>query len=299
MDDLSQARPCLLPGVRVTREVGGQGGARWIVHASGGRCFQAGEPEASLLALMDGTRGLEELSRDVAGAAPRLDAADVARFVRRLVDAGLVSCGAEAPQVLRPFSSRVVIANAAAMLPLCRLLHRIPAWVRAFGVAALLVAGAVLGAQHAGWLRALYSEPEVSRLLALAFLVWILGLTHEMAHAAAALTAGARAAALVVEAAPWSIGFRVHLAGAALLPPRARARIAAWGPLCDAAVGSVALIAGLALPAQREAAALLAAAALLRVAWNLLPVPGTDGAYLINLGARALRAAARSAMDRR
>lgn len=298
MDDLIEARPRLRPGVTLLREDAGQRSGRWIVRAPGGRWFLTGESEAALLALMDGTRRWEELSG--------LDPAGAAEFLRRLGSAGLLADGEESPGLHLSFSARLVIAEAGLLLlPLCRLLRRVPARAGAVGLAALFIAGAAGIAVRGDHLVAAYADLPIAalsspeRLVALAVLIWLLGLGHEAAHALVALMAGSRAAALGVAVAPWRVTFFVELPGLALLPSRARAWIAASGPLWDAAVGSGALLLGQFWPARGEAAAVVAAAALLRAAWNLLPMPQTDGAYLLTQLVRALRPALGSAVDRR
>lgn len=307
MDDLIQARPCLRPGVILRREDAGHRSGRWIIRAPGGRCFLAGEPEAAVLALMDGTRTWEELSRAAALKVPGLNAAGAARFVRHLVGAGLLANGEDLPRPQLSFSARLVIADTSPLLlPLCRLLRRVPPRAGTVGLAALLIAGAAGIAARGGRLVAAYaalpiatlSSPE--RLVTMAILVWLLGLGHEAAHALAALMAGCHAASLGIAVAPWrGVAFFVELPGLALLPRSARVWVAASGPLWDAAAGLGALMLGWIWPASREAAAVLAAAALLRAAWNLLPMPRTDGAYLLTQLARAVLPAPGSAVQRR
>ncbi len=300
MDDLIQARPRLRPGVHLVREDAGQRSGRWIIRAPGGRCFLTGEPEAALLALMDGTRGWEELSRAAALEVPGLDAAGAAEFLRRLTSAGLLADDGESPGLPLSFSARLVIADLSPLLlPLCRLLLRVPPRAGAAGLAALCIAGAAGIAAWGDRVLAAYAALNAERLVALAVLVWLLGLGHEAAHALAALMAGSRATSLGIAVAPWRVTFFVELPGLVLLPGRARVWIAASGPLWDAAVGAGALLLGQIWPARGEAAAVVAAAALLRAAWNLLPMPQTDGAYLVTQLVRALRPAPGSAVDRR
>lgn len=311
MDDLIQARPRLRPGVILRREDAGHRSGRWIIRAPGGRCFLTGEPEAAILALMDGTRTWQELSRAAALEVPALNAPVAALFLRRLAGAGLLANGEELPRPHLSFSARLVIADTSPLLlHLCRLLRRVPpragAVGLAVGLAALLIAGAAgvavqgrhLVAAYAALPIATLSSPE--RLVTMAILIWLLGLGHEATHALAALMAGCHAAALIMAVAPWrGVTFFAEIPGLALLPRGARVWIAASGPLWDGAVGVGALLLGQLWPARREAAAVLAAAALLRAAWNLLPMPRTDGAYLLTQLVRALVPAPGSAVERR
>ncbi len=300
MDDLIQARPRLRPGVHLVREDGGQRSGRWIVRAPEGRCFLTGEPEAALLVLMDGTRGWEELSRAAAVEAPGLDTAGAVEFARRLASAGLLADDGESPGSHLSFSARLVIADPSPLLlPLCRLLRRVPPRAGAVGLAALFIPGAAGIAAWGDRVLAVYAGLNAERLVALAALVWFLGLGHEAAHALTALMAGSRATALGMAVAPWRVTFFAELPGLALLPGRARVWIAASGPLWDATVGVAALLLGQIWPSRGEAAAAVAAAAFLRAAWNLLPMPQTDGAYLLTQLVRALRPAPGSAVDRR
>jgi hypothetical protein len=256
---------------------------------------------------MDGTRTWEELSRAAALEVPGLNAPGAAEFVRHLAGAGLLADDGELPGPHLSFSARLVIADTSPLLlPLCRLLRRVPVRAGAVGLAALLIAGAAGIAAHGDHLVAAYaalpiatlSSPE--RLVTMAILVWLLGLGHEAAHALAALMAGCRAAALIMAVVPWrGVTFFAELPGLALLPSRARVWVAASGPLWDAAVGVGALLFGQIWPARREAAAVLAAAALLRAVWNLLPMPRTDGAYMFTQLVRALRRARVSTVQRR
>lgn len=306
MDDLIEARPRLRPGVTLRWEDAGQRSGRWIICAPGGRWFLTGEDEAALLFLMDGTRTCEELSKAAALEAPGLNAAGTAGFVRRLACAGLLADDGELPNLRLSFSARLVIAEAGLLLlPLCRLLRRVPAQAGAVGLAALLIAGAAGIAARADRLVAAYADLPIAalwspeRLVTMAILVWLLGLGHEAAHALAALMAGCREAALGMVVAPWRVTFFVGIPGLALLPRGARVWIAASGPLWDAAVGVGALLLGQLWPAHREAAAVLAAAALLRAVWNLSPMPQTDGAYLLAQLVRAFVPAQGSAVERR
>ncbi|MDQ7840794.1 MAG: hypothetical protein RDU83_07170 [bacterium] len=309
MDDLIQARPRLRPGVILRREDAAHGIGRRIIHAPGGRCFLIGEPEAAVLVLMDGTRTVEELSRAAAPDVPGLNAAVAALFVRRLAGAGLLADDGELPRPHLSFSARLVIADTSPLLlPLCRLLRRVPARAGTIGLAALLIAGAAGIAVRGDRLVAAYAVLPLAALLGpehlvtMAILVWLLGLGHEAAHAVTALMAGCRAAALGMAVSPWrGVTFFAELPGLALLPRSARVWVAASGPLWDAAAGMGALLLGWIWPASREAAALIAAAALLRAVWNLLPMPRTDGAYLLTqlVRVRAFRRAGVSAVQRR
>lgn len=306
MDDLIEARPRLRPGVTLRWEDAGQHSGRWIIRAPGGRWFLTGEPEAALLILMDGTRTCEELSKAAALEAPGLNAAWAAGFVRRLACAGLLADDGELPDLRLSFSARLVIAEAGLLLlPLCRLLRRVPARAGAVGLAALFIAGAAGIAVRGDHLVAAYADLPIAalsspeRLVTMAILVWLLGLGHEAAHALAALMAGCREAALGMVVGPWRVTFFVEIPGLILLPGRTRVWVAASGPVWDGAVGVGALLMGQLWPAGREAAAVLAAAALLRAAWNLLPMPRTDGAYLLTQLVRALVPAPGSAVERR
>lgn len=300
MDDLTQTAPRLRPGVRLVKEEVGQQGGCWLIHAPEGRCFLVGEPEAAFLALVDGTRGCEELRRAAALTISGLNAAAAAEFMRRLALAGLLAGYGEPPMPRLSFSARIVIADPGALLmPLCGLIRRLPPRAGAAALAALLAVGAAGIAAEGGRLLAAFAALTHQRLFTLAILIWLLGLGHEAAHALAALLTGIRTTALGMAVAPLRLAFFAEIPGLALLPRRARVWIAASGPIWDAAVGSVALLLARIWPAQGEAADLLAAAALLRAAWNLLPVPMTDGAYLLTQLIRALWPASGSAVDSR
>jgi len=307
VDDLIHARPCLRPGVILRREEAEHGSGRWIIHAPGGRCFVTGEPEAAFLVLLDGTRTWEELLRTAILKVPGLDGAGAAEFVRHLTSAGLMA-GDEALLRPRPFlSARLVIADTGPMLlPLGRLLRGVPEWAGMVGLGVLLIAGAAAIAVRGDRLVAAYAALPLAALLGpehlvtMVILVWLLGLGHEAAHAVTALMAGCRAAALGMAVSPWrGVTFFAELPGLALLPRSARVWVAASGPLWDATAGMGALLLGWIWPASREAAALIAAAALLRAVWNLLPMPRTDGAYLLTQLFRAPGRAGGSAVQRR
>jgi len=286
VDDLS---PCLLrPRVRAgltahPGDVTGRHGET-ILELPGGRYFLAGPREARILALMDGTRTLEELSRAIETTRKEAAETSTKRFVRQLSGLGLL-------EGLQPTSrsneNRLrcvpIVDPTPVLVPLCRLARKIPFPIIALGLAGLAGVAAFQTSAYGDRMWRLWIDWTLSANLPAALaLVWFLGVVHELAHAAATVLAGGRVRSIGLTIVGWRFAFYADVRDAVLLRRPARMWIMAAGPLADAVVAVGALVAGRLLPQVQEGSTIVAAAAALRAGWNLVPVLRTDGYHLLS-----------------
>lgn len=269
--------PRLRAGVVLHRMDLGRRSGPWVIRTPEGRYYIAGEREAALLARLDGTRSFA----DLAGGPPELDAA--ARFIQEIWGRGLLEGRAPPPMPAGRTWHRLPLGNPTRLLrPACAALARLPRGAAVPAVAGLMVAGAL-----AAWLQAdgllAYLAPRSlwSRLPGAVLLAWALGIWHETAHALAALRRGARVRAIGVAVVGWRPAFFADIPDLLLLPRRDRIAVAAAGPTGDALLASLALVSAQMVPDLADPALSLAAVALIRVAWNMLPALRTDGAFLL------------------
>jgi putative peptide zinc metalloprotease protein len=285
-------------------EIARRAGA-WIIRTPEGRDLLVNEHTASLLSLCDGVRTLADLETAVQARHPGADAAPlVARFVARLAETGVLEGpDAQLPPAAanaRARTMRVRLFDPTPLLePLCRLARATP-HAAILAVLAGLVAGGMLGAlARPDALRDSLSLSRLwDRLPATASFAWLMGIWHELAHGMAALFHGGRVRSISIAQRRWRVLLCVEIPDLLVLPRRARMRVAAAGPLADGLLGSAALCAGWLLPGLHDLSWSVVTAALLRVAWNLVPALRTDGAYLLSevLGEPGLEPRARHAL---
>lgn len=255
-----------------------------VVRSPEGRYFLMGPAEAALLGLLDGTHTLESLS----AAARRLHGEprtkdDVAAFVGQLARAGLLEGGGAfgrdgylTPKRVRLFDPTPILQ------PVCGVLRRAPVSLGLWAYLGLVAAGMWAGAQVGGSLGHLWREAAlVERLPGVLLVAWWLGLTHELAHGAGAILTGGRIRSIGLAFERWRLVFFAEVVDLAMLPRRSRIWTIAAGPMMDAAVAAASLILWHLLPRALPAAGVVAAAAVARVGWNLLPVLRTDGYRLL------------------
>jgi hypothetical protein len=255
-----------------------------VIRSPEGRYFLMGPAEAALLGLMDGTYTLESLS----AAAGRLPGGPhpegvVAAFVAALARAGLLEGGGEAgrggyltPRRVRLFDPTPILK------PVCRVLRHAPVHLGLCAYLGLVAAGVWAAAQVGVGLGHLWREAAiVERLPVILLVAWWLGLTHELAHGAGAILTGGRVRSIGLAFERWRLVFFAEVVDLVMLPRRSRIWTIAAGPMMDAAVAATSLILWHLFPRALPASGLVAAAAVARVGWNLVPLLRTDGYRLL------------------
>lgn len=303
-DAVLQPSPRLRAGITLHRMDVGRRAETWIIRTPEGRCFLAGAREVAFLSGLAGARSLADLVAHpgsapegradnaegfcpVAGApVPEKDRLHAAqRFIESLAAKGLLE-GSVGPHTLSAATGwRAMLGDPTPLLkPVCALIGRLPRGALAPAVASLIVAGSLAALGQSGSLSALFS-PHVlwGRLPAGVLAAWAMGIWHELAHATSAVIWGARVGGIgVALVGGWRPVFYVDLPDLLLLPRRGRVAIAAAGPLADALLASVATVAARLVPAATGPALAVAAVALARLVWNIVPAMRTDGAYLVS-----------------
>lgn len=302
-DVVVPATPRLRAGVTLHRMDVGRRAEAWIVRTPEGRFFLAGAREAAFLMGLGAARSLAELvsapgpasvdrvakSEDLCQApavpVPEIDRLRAAqRFVESLAAKGLLAGSTGSHTMSAATRWRAMLGDPTPFLkPVCALIRRMPRGVLALAVAGLIVAGSLAALGQAGSLLALFSPGSLwGRLPAGVLAAWAIGLWHELAHAASAVIRGARVGGIgVALVGGWRPVFFVDLPDFLLLPRQGRVAVAAAGPLADALLASVAMVVARLVPAAARPALAVAAVALARFVWNMLPAMRTDGAYLV------------------
>jgi lauroyl/myristoyl acyltransferase len=237
-----------------------------------------------LLERIDGHRSVEDLARELAGRFSRaVSPADAGELIRgSLVAQGLVEFpGPERPPGASPpllRAHRVVLLRASTVRAWCGAL----AWLAAPPVAAGLLAAALLaiglaGARIAATGAAAWTDPRAWALAAGSALASLLA--HEMGHAFALFRAGGTPGEVAVVIARGRPRMGTDLAGLETLSPLARAGVDLAG--VAAQVVFAGSLAGIALARPYPCAPALSLLLLL-VLGDLLPLPGTDGRWLLD-----------------
>lgn len=287
MDDLigqpTHAR--LRAGVTVHRAEIGRRADAWIIRTPDGRHILANDQTIEFLSLLRVARTPADLAETAAARFPGADARRmVERTLAQLTETGVIEGPDPRPIRPTPEASHVRLADPTPVLePLCGLLRRAPAWVVPAVLSLIVAAGALGALEQRDRLQWVLSPVLLwDRLPTVAALSWLLGIWHELAHAVAVLLYGGRVRGIGLARVRWRILFCVDIPDLILLPRRARMTIAAAGPAGDAVAASAAVLVGWASPAVADPALTMAAAALARIAWNLLPALRTDGAHLLS-----------------